>query len=71
LWEGRSKNRSRSFDSLRSLRMTSLRRLAFVEEDGVDVAFEVVDGDEGEAGGEGEGLGVGDADEECAGEAGA
>jgi hypothetical protein len=45
--------------------------LAFVEEDRVDVAFEVVDGDEGQAGGEGEGFGVGDTDEECSSEAGA
>ena len=41
------------------------------EEDGVDVAFKMIDGDEREALGEGEGFGVGDADEECAGEAGA
>jgi len=37
----------------------------------VDVAFEVVDRDEGLVGGEGEGFGEGDADEERAGEAGA
>ena len=41
------------------------------KEDGVDVAFEVVDGDEGDFAGEGEGLGEGDADEEGADEAGA
>ena len=40
-------------------------------QDGVDVAFEVVDGDEGLVEAEGEGFGVGDADEEGAGEAGA
>ncbi len=40
-----------------------------VHEDGVDVAFEVVDGDEGFAEAEGEGFGVGDADEEGTGEA--
>ncbi len=40
-----------------------------VHEDGVDVAFEVVDGDEGEVGSEGEGFGEADADEERAGEA--
>ena len=39
-----------------------------VHEDGVDVAFEVVDGEEGFREGEGEGFGVGDADEEGAGE---
>jgi len=37
----------------------------------VDVTFEVVDGDEGLVQAEGEGFGVEDADEECAGEAGA
>jgi len=42
-----------------------------VHQDGVDVAFEVVDGDQREVGAEGEGLGEGDADEESAGEAGA
>ena len=36
----------------------------------MDVAFEVVDGDEGKIVGEGEGLGVGDADEQRPGEAG-
>ena len=41
------------------------------QEDGVDVAFEVVDSDEGLVEGEGEGFGVEDADEERAGEAGA
>ncbi len=45
--------------------------LALFEEDGVNMAFEVVDGDDGEIAREGEGLGVGDSDEECAGEAGA
>ena len=35
----------------------------------MDVAFEVVDGDEGKAGGEGKGLGVGDSDEQGSGEA--
>ena len=67
-WGTQLKNRSRSFDSLRSLRMTALLGLgsclAFVEEDGVDVAFQMVDGDEGKVVGEGEGFGVGDADEE-------
>jgi len=47
------------------------RRLAFVEQDCVDVAFEMVDGDEGQGGGKGQGFGVGDADEERAGESGA
>ena len=42
-----------------------------VHEDGVDVAFEVVDADEGLREGEGEGFGVGDADEEGSGETGA
>jgi len=42
-----------------------------VHEDGVDVAFEMVDGDERFVGGEGERFGEGDADEQCAGEAGA
>ena len=45
-------------------------RLTFIEEDGVDVAFEVVDGDEWQSLGEGEGFGVGDANEERSGEAG-
>ena len=45
--------------------------VAGFHEDGVDVAFEVVDGDEGLAGAEGEGLGVEDADKEGSGEAGA
>jgi hypothetical protein len=40
-----------------------------VHEDGVDVAFEVVDGDEWEVGSEGERLGKADADEQGAGEA--
>ena len=40
-------------------------------EDGVDVAFEVVDGDEGLVESEGEGFGVEDADEEGSGESGA
>ena len=40
-------------------------------QDGVDVAFEVVDGDEGFVEAVGEGFGVGDADEEGSGEAGA
>jgi len=40
----------------------------FIEEDGVDVAFQVVDGDEREVLGEGQGFGIGDADEECSGE---
>jgi hypothetical protein len=41
------------------------------EEDGVDVAFEVVDGDERFVECGGESFGVGDADEKCADEAGA
>src|ERR1039457_1623027 len=44
--------------------------LSFIQQDGVDVAFEVVDGDEGQPVGEGQGFGVGDADEEGSGEAG-
>jgi hypothetical protein len=36
----------------------------------VDVAFEVVDGDEGQALREGKSLGVGDANQQCAGETG-
>ena len=46
-------------------------RSAGLHEDGVDVAFEVVDGDQRLVEAEGEGFGVGDADEQCAGEAGA
>ena len=37
--------------------------LAFLEEDRVNVAFEMIDGDEGKLVGEGERFGVGDADE--------
>jgi len=37
--------------------------LAFIQEDGVDVAFQMVDGDEGQVVGEGESFGVGDADQ--------
>ncbi len=44
---------------------------AHLQQHGVDVAFEVVDGDERLAEREGQGLGVGDADEQSAGEAGA
>src|ERR1700690_70359 len=44
--------------------------LAFVEEDGMDVTFQVVDGDQGKIVGEGESFCVGDADEEGSGEAG-
>jgi len=44
---------------------------SLVHEDGVDMAFEVVDAEEGFVEGEGEGFGVGDADEEGTGEAGA
>ena len=40
-------------------------------QDGVDVAFEVIDGDQGLIEAEGEGFGVGDADQQCASEAGA
>ena len=40
-----------------------------VHEDRVDVAFEVVDGDEWEVGAEGQGLGEADADEQGSGEA--
>ncbi len=40
-----------------------------VHENGVDVAFEVVDGDEREVGAEGQGLGEADADEQGSGEA--
>ena len=43
---------------------------ALVEKDGMDVAFKMVDGDEGNVLREGEGFGVGDADEQGAGEAG-
>jgi len=43
--------------------------LALVEQHGVDVAFEVVDGDQRKIVGEGESFGIGDADEERAGEA--
>ena len=45
--------------------------LAFEKQDGVDMTFEVVDGDEGQVLSEGESFGVGDADEKCSGEAGA
>ncbi len=44
---------------------------AFVEKDGVDMSFKMVDGDEGNVLREGQGFGVGDADEQGAGEAGA
>jgi len=40
-----------------------------VHEDGVDVAFEVVDGEEGFGQAEGEGFGVGNADKESTGKA--
>ena len=50
--------------------MTVSSGLALVEEDGVDVAFEMVDGDERDVLRVGQGLGIGDADEERAGEAG-
>ena len=46
-------------------------RFALLEKDGVDVAFEVVDGDEGKFVCVGESLSVGDADEKRSGEAGA
>ena len=46
-------------------------RFGVLQEDGVDVAFEVVDGDERLAEAEGQGFGVGDADEQRADEAGA
>jgi len=45
--------------------------LAGFEQDGLNVAFDVVDGDEGDVGGEGDGFGVGEADEESARESGA
>src|SRR5712671_1821896 len=45
--------------------------LACFHKDGVDVAFEVVDGDQRLVEAEGEGFGVGDADQQCAGETGA
>ncbi len=48
-----------------------MRRCGVFQQDGVDVAFEVVDGDERLAEGPGQGLGVADADEQGAGEAGA
>ena len=41
------------------------------EQDGVDVAFEMVDGDQGFAERKGEGLGIADADEQRARQAGA
>jgi len=41
-----------------------------MQKDGVDVAFEMVDGDERQTLCEGEGFGVGDADEQCSGQAG-
>jgi hypothetical protein len=50
--------------------MTISYRFTLVEEDGVDVAFQVIDGDEGEVVGEGQGFGVGDSDKKSAGEAG-
>lgn len=46
-------------------------RFLLVQEDGVDVAFEVIDCDERQVLGEGERLGIGDADEECSGKTGA
>ena len=55
--------------SLDALRLC--RGFALVEQDRVDVAFEMIDGDEWEVVGEGESLGVGDADEKRSGEAGA
>jgi poly(A) polymerase len=48
-----------------------LLALAHLQQNRVDVAFEVIDGDERLAEGEGQGFGVGDADEQSAGEAGA
>ncbi len=49
----------------------SFGAFAGFHQDCVDVAFQVVDGDEGFVEAEGEGLGVGDADEQGPGEAGA
>ena len=46
------------------------RRLGLLQQDSVDVAFEVVDGDERQVFCEGQRLGVGDADEQGAGQAG-
>ncbi len=43
--------------------------LAFLKEDRVNVAFEMINGDEGKVVGESEGFGVGDADEQCTSEA--
>ncbi len=48
-----------------------LLAFAHFKQDGVDVALEVVDGNEGLAEGKGQGFGVGDAHEQGAGEAGA
>ena len=44
---------------------------ALVEKDGVDMSFKMVDGDERNVLRVGQSFGVGDADEQCAGEAGA
>src|SRR5271155_1834914 len=48
-----------------------LGQLSLLQQDSVDVAFEVVDGDERLAQGVGEGFGVGDAYEQSAGQSGA
>ena len=45
--------------------------LALIEEDGVDVAFKMIDGDEWFAESEGERFGEGDADKKCSGKTGA
>ncbi len=45
--------------------------LALIQQDGVDVAFKMVDGDERNVLRVGQSFGVGDADEQCSGEAGA
>ena len=47
------------------------QEVGVIHEDGVDVAFEVVDAEQGFSEAKGEGLGVGDADEQGAGETGA
>ena len=47
---------------------TSGRGFALIQQDGVDVAFEVVDGDERQTLREGQSLGVGDAHQQRSGE---
>ena len=49
--------------------MQSFFLFALIQKDGVDVAFKMIDGDKGEVLGVGQSFGVGNADEQCSGEA--